>query len=253
VTICRLPWPETDQSISWQQVVEQISGGSDQRWHELQEFCFDSTRIRRSHTFCEYALKSFADGRNIVDAAMELTRRINEDFEYDTKVTDVHTPTEKAFATSRLVNRPENFSTSIASTTDHSRHRSRPKIRAYQARQHRKLSAKVFVLVFDREKGAGLFDAKHPSDRPDQRGLTPFVTSAVPHRNLISSFSQLSTRSRFPDELNGVDDHVTVGVGVANLDRRFLAGIESECAERDEVIVIGSILLIDRDLAASIH
>jgi transglutaminase-like putative cysteine protease len=97
VTVTSQQWPDPDQSVSWQQIVEQLSNYSDQNWSTVEEFCFDSPRIRRGEKYRDYALKSFATERNVIDAAMELTRRVNEDFKYDTKATDVNTPTDKAF------------------------------------------------------------------------------------------------------------------------------------------------------------
>ena len=97
LTIHTKSWPHTDQQTSWQQVVGQVRDASDPRWHSIQEFCFDSPRIRRSEKFRQYALKSFGKDRDLAEAATELTNRIHADFKYDTKATDVHTPTERAF------------------------------------------------------------------------------------------------------------------------------------------------------------
>lgn len=46
----------------------------------------------------DYARKSFAPGRPVLEGAAELMRRIREDFAYDPEATDVATPLAEAFA-----------------------------------------------------------------------------------------------------------------------------------------------------------
>ena len=84
-------------SPCWEQVCRQIADRSDPRWMEAQEYLFDSPRIRRAEAFAQYARKSFTSDRPIIEAALDLTKRINADFKYDTKATDVNTTTEEAF------------------------------------------------------------------------------------------------------------------------------------------------------------
>ena len=50
-----------------------------------------------------YAQESFAPGRPIYEAALELNRRINKDFAYDPEATDARTPAATAFAARRGV------------------------------------------------------------------------------------------------------------------------------------------------------
>lgn len=97
VTISGKSWSASEGSISWQRILGEIQARNDPRWLSVQEYCFDSPRIFCNDKFRAYASKSFADGRSVVDAAMELTQRIHDDFKYDTKATDVNTPTDKAF------------------------------------------------------------------------------------------------------------------------------------------------------------
>ncbi len=97
VTVRSQPWPKTERTTPWQQIVEQITDGRDPQWLAAQDFCFDSPRIRRNEKFRQYARESFSAGRDVGDAAMELTQRIHDDFRYDTKATDVTTQTEQAF------------------------------------------------------------------------------------------------------------------------------------------------------------
>lgn len=50
-----------------------------------------------------YCAQSFAPGRAILEAALELARRIQKDFAYDPKATEVSTPLARAFADRRGV------------------------------------------------------------------------------------------------------------------------------------------------------
>jgi transglutaminase-like putative cysteine protease len=59
---------------------------------ERYQFCFSSPHIPNSTDLAEYALPSFAGGRSIVEATMELTRRIYGEFTYDPKATSISTP-----------------------------------------------------------------------------------------------------------------------------------------------------------------
>ena len=83
--------------VAWSCVRDAVRLSKDSGWYEAQEFSHDSPRIRRSHQFAEYASKSFPDGRDILDATLELTRRIHDDFRYDTSATHVDTKPEDSF------------------------------------------------------------------------------------------------------------------------------------------------------------
>ena len=97
VTIDHADWPDKEQLPAWGNLVETIRSGADERWHEVQEFCFDSPRVRRGQNYADYAKESFGEGRRVDEAVLDLTRRINRDFKYNTSVTNVETETDKAF------------------------------------------------------------------------------------------------------------------------------------------------------------
>lgn len=61
------------------------------------QMTYDSAHIRCRPEFAQYAKASFAIGRPIIEAATELTRRINEDFEFDPEATTVSTPVDEVF------------------------------------------------------------------------------------------------------------------------------------------------------------
>ncbi len=59
------------------------------------EFTLDSPLITRSRTLASYAEPSFDPDRPLIEAVRDLSTRINRDFTFDTKATEVDTPLEK--------------------------------------------------------------------------------------------------------------------------------------------------------------
>jgi len=59
------------------------------------EFTLDSPLIRRSQELATYAEPSFESGRPLLEAVADLANRVNTDFTFDTKATEVDTPLEK--------------------------------------------------------------------------------------------------------------------------------------------------------------
>lgn len=62
------------------------------------EFSFDSPYVAANDEIEEYARLSFAPGRSILEATMDLTGRIFREFEYRGGVSDVSTPVRDVFA-----------------------------------------------------------------------------------------------------------------------------------------------------------
>ena len=59
---------------------------------------FRSPRVSLAPQVTAYAAQSFTDGRPVVDAARELSRRIRADFRYKPESTEISTPLTEAFA-----------------------------------------------------------------------------------------------------------------------------------------------------------
>jgi transglutaminase-like putative cysteine protease len=80
-------------SVSW----ENVTGGSKNDNAEVNtaEFKFASPYIELSLAVSDYARVSFTAGRPVLEAAMDLTSRIFNEFEYRGGVSDVSTPVEK--------------------------------------------------------------------------------------------------------------------------------------------------------------
>ena len=97
VTVSRKQSVMELDSPPWEQVRQQIIRGENPDWLDAQEYMHDSPRIRRDASFERYAAPSFPAGRSILQATLDLTKRINHDFRYDSAATDVNTTTEAAF------------------------------------------------------------------------------------------------------------------------------------------------------------
>ena len=70
---------------------------------EALEFVFDSKSIPASADMARYARAAFPPGRPLLDAVLELTRRIHEEFTFDPKATTVATPLADVFKSRRGV------------------------------------------------------------------------------------------------------------------------------------------------------
>jgi len=97
VEVTATSFPPADKTARWEVVCEAISAGVDQHWFEASEFRFASAMIAIGQTFGSYAAQSFVPSCPILEAALDLTKRINRDFKYDTAATNVDTSAERAF------------------------------------------------------------------------------------------------------------------------------------------------------------
>jgi transglutaminase-like putative cysteine protease len=91
------------QSLPWEEAARLLLDDHSPAGLEAYQFGFESPRIRVRPEFASYALQSFMPGRPILDALSDLTARIHKDFRFDSKVTNVRTPTEEVFRKRRGV------------------------------------------------------------------------------------------------------------------------------------------------------
>ena len=94
-------WPQ--QSLPWEEAARLLPDDHSPAGLEAYQFGFESPRIRIRPEFASYALQSFTPGRPMPDALLDLTARIHKDFRFDSKVTNVRTPTEEVFRKRRGV------------------------------------------------------------------------------------------------------------------------------------------------------
>lgn len=80
------------ETPSWETVRDNGRGEQIGAALEANEFLFDSPLLKASEQFADYARPSFAKSRPILEACLDLTARIHDDFAFDPAATDVSTP-----------------------------------------------------------------------------------------------------------------------------------------------------------------
>lgn len=99
--------PDYGPSPSWEAVRDCLSAASMGRDASVPqsvcELLADSTFAPADPVLAAYAVPSFQPGRPILEAAMDLTRRIAADFAYDPTATDVATPVQQVMRERRGV------------------------------------------------------------------------------------------------------------------------------------------------------
>jgi len=95
--------PAADATPPWEQVRATLEGDRSPQGLAAYQFAFDSPYIRTSPDLAAYAEPSFAAGRPLLDAVLDLTRRIHEDFRYDHTATTLATPIHEVLRVRRGV------------------------------------------------------------------------------------------------------------------------------------------------------
>lgn len=92
VEVLPRPKPIPEQSPSWESVRDGLSSDLSNEGLDVFQYVFDSQLVRCSHQLFEYARASFSPGRPVLEAALDLTKRIHADFVFDPTATTVSTP-----------------------------------------------------------------------------------------------------------------------------------------------------------------
>lgn len=95
--------PGPGVSPTWESVRDALPLGHTSDELNAYQFVFDSTRVASRAEWGDYARESFPAGRPILEAVLDLTTRIHQDFRFDTKATEVSTPVETFFEKRRGV------------------------------------------------------------------------------------------------------------------------------------------------------
>jgi transglutaminase-like putative cysteine protease len=98
-----LPSPVSSETPDWEMVRDQCLTPGPNETMEARELLFPSPRIKLQPEFREFALPSFPTDRPVLEAVLDLTHRIHEDFKFDPKATTVATPLEQVMKTRRGV------------------------------------------------------------------------------------------------------------------------------------------------------
>ena len=103
VDVARPAPPDPPSTMSWDQVARHQTGDLSPNGIAAMDFRFPSPQTTWTSDLAGFARDSFAPGRPILDAALDLTRRIFEGFKYDPTATTVTTPVDEAFRLRRGV------------------------------------------------------------------------------------------------------------------------------------------------------
>lgn len=90
-------------SPSWETIRDDLQQFQTGDALEPLHFLYTSPHVICSTDLAQYALLSFTAKRPQLDAALDLTKRIYEDFEFDGEATDISTPLEQVLASKRGV------------------------------------------------------------------------------------------------------------------------------------------------------
>lgn len=80
------------QTPPWDEVCDSLPQDLSSEGLDIYQFLFDSPLVKCSRELADYARESFPAGRPILEAALDLTQRIFDDFTFDPTATTVSTP-----------------------------------------------------------------------------------------------------------------------------------------------------------------
>ncbi len=89
--------------IPWEQMAKRVAAGDSREWYEAYQYILPSPRIIAIPESARYARPSFPPGRGVIAGSIDLMHRIKRDFVFDSRASDVFTPTSEVFRTRRGV------------------------------------------------------------------------------------------------------------------------------------------------------
>ena len=95
VSVCVREIPDPKTTMPWEDVRDQLFAADTSELRMISQFRFESPYIRYLKEVQDYALLSFTRRRPWLEAAIDLTSRIYQDFEYAPAATTVSTPTHE--------------------------------------------------------------------------------------------------------------------------------------------------------------
>jgi transglutaminase-like putative cysteine protease len=103
VELIARPELNPEETAAWERIRDAGRGVQVGSGLEANEFLFDSPLLKSGEDFAEYARPSFPKGRPILEAALDLTARIHDEFTFDPAATDVATPVAQVLKQKRGV------------------------------------------------------------------------------------------------------------------------------------------------------
>lgn len=87
-----LPEPDPLASSPWESVRDRLPRDREPSWLDAYQYVFDSRHCAADPKYAGYAAPSFAPGRPVLDAALDLLHRMKDEFVYDPRATTMATP-----------------------------------------------------------------------------------------------------------------------------------------------------------------
>jgi transglutaminase-like putative cysteine protease len=87
----------------WETLQQQMKQSGGMQSLEPFHYLYSSPHILCSNSLQQYALQSFTPGRPLLEAALDLTQRINRDFAFDSEATDISTTLDEVLSGRRGV------------------------------------------------------------------------------------------------------------------------------------------------------
>ncbi len=103
IEVSHLPDHSPQDTLAWDNVFTQLERAARRQSLDVLQFAFDSPYVHANRDLGEYARESFVAGRPVLEAALELTGRIFNDFRYESGATSVATPVDEVFRSRRGV------------------------------------------------------------------------------------------------------------------------------------------------------
>jgi transglutaminase-like putative cysteine protease len=97
------PRPIPASTDSWEMVRDRLKTDRSPDWLDAAQFSFASRYVPLDDRYARYALQSFSPDRPILEAALDLTKRIHAEFVYDPQATTLATPVADVFEQKRGV------------------------------------------------------------------------------------------------------------------------------------------------------
>ena len=88
---------------SWRAAAEAVAAATNPALLRASEFLYDSPHVRVVPAVRDYAQASFGAGRSVLQVALDLNRRIHQEFVFDPRATSVSTPVETVLSERRGV------------------------------------------------------------------------------------------------------------------------------------------------------
>jgi transglutaminase-like putative cysteine protease len=89
--------------MPWEDVRTFLQAGRDDTTLDAYQYAFDSPYVARGAELAEFAAPSFAPGRPLLDALLDLSQRIHAEFHYDPEATVTATPLKEVLELRRGV------------------------------------------------------------------------------------------------------------------------------------------------------